>query len=368
MRIIDRYITQNIILTFLSVILIFCVLYVLIDSASNLDDFISQKISFPVVVKYYMTYLPVILIQTSAMAALIAVLLTFSNLSNHNEVVALRSSGMAFWQISRSTIFLGFVLTALVFFLNENYLPGAEAKAKKIKSENFAQDTERNPQKKPVVKNLTFYGLKNRLYFIDSFDPNTYELAGITIISYDDAQNIKEKIVALNGKWTGIAWKFIQCHVTSFANTVDAPTTVKVYQEKLMDIKETPQDILKQKLDVTSMNIKQLKDYIRRFSNSGAKRALNNLEVDYHQKIAFPMANIIIILVSLPLALTVTSRRAQTLIALGIAILIGFLYYVLNAVGLALGKGGFFPPVVSAWIAPFLFLLAAFYLIQKRFQ
>ena len=125
---------------------------------------------------------------------------------------------------------------------------------------------------------------------------------------------------------------------------------------------------MRQRLDVTSMNIRQLHDYIVRFSNSGAKKALNNLRVDLHQKIAFPSRNIIIMLVGLPLVLMTGRRKAITFTSIGIAIAIGFFYYVIEAVGLAFGKGGYFAPVISAWIAPVIFLAAAIYLIKIRFN
>jgi lipopolysaccharide export system permease protein len=368
MRILDRYIARNIVSVFFLVILIFCLIYVLIDSATNLDEFISRKVPLSVLVTYYLSFLPTIIVQTSAMACLIAVLITFSTLNSHNEIIALRTSGMTFWQISKPAITLSLILSAMIFFLNERYIPQAEMMVKKIQNENMNLEGSRKLKKKAKIENLTFYGLKNRLYFIDSFDPNTYDLEGITIISYDEAQNIKEKIVALDGKWSGIAWKFRQCHVTSFAESINAPTRVKIYQEKLMDIKETPEDFLRQRLEVKSMNIQQLQDYIQRFSNSGARRALNNLKVDLYQKMAFPLTNLIIVLVSLPLTLTIAARRMQTLAAITIALLISFLYYVCNAVGLALGKGNLLNPLTSAWLAPIIFLGIAYYLIRTRFE
>nr|MBP7163588.1 LptF/LptG family permease [Candidatus Omnitrophota bacterium] len=86
------------------------------------------------------------------------------------------------------------------------------------------------------------------------------------------------------------------------------------------------------------------------------------------QKYSFPLTNIIIVLVALPLPLSTGRRRAQTFSSLGIAIAIGFLYYVTNAVGLALGKGGIFPPLLAAWLAPVIFTGTALYLIKYKFR
>jgi len=134
-----------------------------------------------------------------------------------------------------------------------------------------------------------------------------------------------------------------------------------------MDIKETPEDFLKQRLSVESMNIKDLSSYISKFSESGAVRALNNLRVDFHQKIAYPFGSFVIILVGLPFAMMIKGRRRSTFASVGIALGIGFLYYVLNAVCLALGKGGLFPPLLAAWASPLLFSGIAFLLIESNF-
>ncbi|MBU0467805.1 MAG: LptF/LptG family permease [Candidatus Omnitrophica bacterium] len=368
MRIIERHIASSIIKIFISTAFVFCLLYILIDTTSTLDEIIDRKVPFSILVEYYLSYIPLILIQTSPIACLIATLFTFGALNNNNEIIVMRASGLNFWQITKPAICFGLIVSALIFWINEKYVPDANSNLQKIRLENMILKADRDKRQK-AIKNLTFYGKKNRLYFIDTFNPQDFELNGITIIEHDNNANIEQKIVALNGKWTGIAWKFFQCQVTSYEpGEINVAKKIKVYPEKLMDSKmETPEDFLKQRLDVNSMNIKQLHEYIKRFSNSGAVKALNNLRVDLHQKIASPFGNFVIILVGLPFALIVRSRKRSTFTSLGIAILIGFLFYVANAVALALGKGGLFPPILSAWIVPVIFTGVAIALIETYF-
>lgn len=369
MRIVDRYILKSIIRIFCSCVLVFAFLYVLIDIASNLDDLIERKVNAEIIAQYYATFLPIIIVQTSSIAILIATLFTYSHLNHNNEVIALRTSGMNFWRIAKPAIFFSLFISALTFWINERVVPQAEAVSSKIKNEHMNVSISDRHKTTRKIHNLTFYGLKNRLYFIDSFDPGTYELEGITIIGYDEQQNIKEKIVALKGHWVGLAWKFFTCQVSEFQDAdIKIPAKVKVYDEKLMDIRETPQDFLRQNLNVTSMNIGQLREYIQKFSNSGAVKALNNLRVDLHQKMTFPLSGIVLILVGLPFALMTGRRKAVTFTSLGIAIIIGFLYYVTNAVGLALGKGGLFPPMMAAWLAPAIFAALGLYFIKTKFN
>jgi len=87
-----------------------------------------------------------------------------------------------------------------------------------------------------------------------------------------------------------------------------------------------------------------------------------------HQKITFPLRNFVIVLIGLPFALmSVGKRKAMTFTSIAIALVIGFLYYVSDAVGLALAKGGALLPWEGAWMTPITFTLMAIFIILKNF-
>jgi lipopolysaccharide export system permease protein len=370
MRILDRYILRSILVTFAGTVFTFAFLFILIDLFSNLQDFIQKNVGMTVIVQYYLSFLPSIIVQTSTMACLIAVLFTYSSLNAHNEIIAIRASGMNFWQITRPALVFALFVSALVFLVNEKFVPQSSMVNQEIRDTQIKVSPSQKGHGLPPIHNLTFYGLKNRLFFIDTFDPNTSELSGITIIGHDHNQNLVEKIVALRGQWTGIAWKFYNCQIASYASSLPnvPPTEIKVYSEKLMDIKETPKDFLRQRMDINSMNLRQLHGYIKRFAGSGALKTLNNLRVDLHQKITFPLRNFVIVLIGLPFALmSVGKRKAMTFTSIAIALVIGFLYYVSDAVGLALAKGGALLPWEGAWLTPIFFTLMGLFIIIRNF-
>ncbi|MBF0489445.1 MAG: LptF/LptG family permease [Candidatus Omnitrophica bacterium] len=369
MRIIDRYILKSILSIFFGMVITFAFLFILIDTFGNIQDFIEKHVPWTVIGQYYLSFLPMIIVNTSTMACLMATLFTYSNLSSHNEIVAIRTSGMNFWQVTRPALIFSLVVSAAVLLVNECFVPQSSLVNQQIRENQIKVTVSEKKKGIPIIKNFTLYGLKNRLYFIDTFDPNTNTIVGISIIGHDRNQNLIEKIVALKGEWTGIAWKFHNCQITAYNSALpNMPGEVKVYPEKLMDIKETPKDFLRQRLDVTAMNIRQLNDYIGRFSDSGAIRTVNNLRVDLFEKIALPLRNIVIVLAGLPFVLTSAGKRkAATFTSIGLALIIGFLYYVLDAVGLALGKGGGLPPWSCAFVAPVIFLTIGLTAIKSKY-
>jgi len=368
MRILDNYITGSIVRIFLSTIMVFCFLYILIDLASHLDDFIANKVGISVIFSYYLTFLPVIFVQTSPIACLLSVLFTYSSLNNSNEIIALRASGLNFWKITRPAIIFGCIAAALVFLVNEKFVPQSTSISADIKKDQINLSAEKRSGKPQPVSNLFFYGMNNRLFFIDKYDPAEKILEGLTIIGQDEKQRMTSKIVALKVIWTGTAWKALQCQISTYnEHNEENSSEILFFKEKVLDVRETPADLLKQRNSVSSMNIRELKQYIRRFKGSGAVAAINNLKVDLHQKIAYPFACIVIIFAGLPFALATGHRKGLTFASIGIALVIGFLFFVVNAMGLALGKGGILHPVMAAWLAPLFFIATGIYSARKLF-
>lgn len=374
MRLTERYSLIQILTVFILTVAVFMVLFILIDAASNLDEFLENRVSWMVLGRYYLNYIPYVLTESACLAAVIAVMLVFSNMHQNFEIIALRASGLNFWQISRPALGFAVLIGAVVLWLNDRVVPQAMMHTRTIK-EHHIKKTPSPKKQKDIIHNLTFYGLDNRLYFVDTYDPNTQQLEHITVIAFKtpsadqkEAAVIQEKITALSGQWTGIAWKFRNVRITQFVRDPTPRTVVRFYREKLMDIRETPQDFLKQRLDVRLMNFQELKDYIARFANSGATGAINSLKVDLYQKAALPLRTLGLVLFCLPFAMSGTVRRAASFINLGLALLAGFLYYGCEAIALAFGKGGLLPPLVAVMTAPVIFLGAAGVVIAQRFE
>jgi lipopolysaccharide export LptBFGC system permease protein LptF len=90
---------------------------------------------------------------------------------------------------------------------------------------------------------------------------------------------------------------------------------------------------------------------------------VRNLSVDRYHRIISPFTSLFIILIGIPFALKI-KKRATGLSSFGVALVVGFLYYVANAVSIALGKSGTIPwPLVSASLAHLLVLFFSLWMI-----
>jgi lipopolysaccharide export system permease protein len=131
-----------------------------------------------------------------------------------------------------------------------------------------------------------------------------------------------------------------------------------------MTISETPKDFLTQRQRPDIMTTSQLQDYLWKLSKSGAKSVIKRIKVELYQRFALPFTNIVIILLGIPFALKM-QKRATGIASLGISIIMGFLYYVLNAVSIALGMAGKLPPFLAAFLSHIIAFSFSIYMISK---
>jgi lipopolysaccharide export system permease protein len=127
---------------------------------------------------------------------------------------------------------------------------------------------------------------------------------------------------------------------------------------------ETPKDFINQRQRSEAMTIAQLENYIWKLSKSGATSVIRSFKIDLYQRYAFPLTSLIIILLGIPFSLMMR-KRATALSSIGLSIMVGFLYYILDAVCIALGRGGMLTPVISAFSSHAIVGIFSLYFIKS---
>jgi len=365
MRILDRYILKSVISVFISCVFLFLFLYVIIDLLSNLGDMFKHHANLTLLFDYYISYLPVIFVQVSPFACLFSTVYTFAKLNHQNEIIAMRASGLSIMKISHNVLIFGFVVSLAVFWVSDKIVPGALIENEKIRDQMEGVSGKNKGEKSETLNNLSMYGLKNRLFFISKFNLSSRTMEGITILEQDENQNLTKKIVATKGVYEDGLWKFSRCITYNFnsnGQVIDEP----VYMEnEIMAIPETPADFANQRQKPELMSIRELLNYIWRLSRSGATSVIRNMKVELYERFTAPFTNLIIILLGIPFSFLMR-KRATGLSSIGVSLVVGFLYYILNAFCLALGKTGWvLTPALAACASHFIVLSTSLYLISK---
>ncbi|MGE5197710.1 MAG: LptF/LptG family permease [Deltaproteobacteria bacterium] len=363
MRILDRYVLKSVLSVFLTCLFTFLFLYIIIDVVSTLDDILKQKVNIYVLLQYYASYLPIIFVQVAPFSCLLSTIYTFGKLNRSNELIAMRASGLSIFQITKTAIIFGLIISIFVFWVNDRFVPPSIALTKRIKDQMETGTKKSRDKDYETITNVSMYGMHNRLFFVNKFSLALNSMEGIIILEHDRRQDITRKIVAAKGVYKDGHWIFYQCVTYNLDTNGQLIGEPHYLEEEAMDIQDTPRDFLNQRQRPESMTIAQINDYINKLSSSGATTVIRNLKVDLYRKFADPLTSLIIILLGIPFSMKI-KKRAAGLASLGLSIIMGFLYYVLNAVGLALGKGGIIIPIAAVSLSHTVALITSLHLIN----
>ena len=122
--------------------------------------------------------------------------------------------------------------------------------------------------------------------------------------------------------------------------------------------RETPEDFATEVRTPDQMTFAQLRRYIETIRRAGY--SAEELSVKLWTKTSWPALSVVMALIALPFAFKIGKRGA--LYGIGIALVLGILYWIVFAIFTKFGEVGNLPPILSAWSANILFAIAAVYL------
>jgi lipopolysaccharide export system permease protein len=362
MRIIDKYIVKGFVTPFVWCLFMFVVMAVIIDIFSFIEDIVKFHIPASSIFAFYVYYTPSILIQVAPMAMLLSTIFVLSNLNKHNEIIAMKSSGISLWRIMVPMLMFGLIISMLTFIVNDRVIPISSKVASSIRRDELEKEKRKDRQQK-IVNNVAIYGSGNKIFFARSYDIDKKILNDVIIHEHDAKESLISKITAQNAVWTGKAWKFNRVIMYRIDNSGQILGEPLFYESKTIMLKEKPSDFANREWVADYMSYGELKKYIKNFKGTSAK-VIRSLMVDLHYKVSFAFINLIIILIGAPFAMMNT--RGGVMIGVGMAIVIGLLYYAFIAISLAFGKAGILPPILSAWLGNIVFSIVGVYFINKR--
>src|SRR3989338_6436471 len=352
MRIIDRYLIRSFLGPFLYCLILFSVLFVVIDCFNHLDDYVQHDAPIRLIVVYYFYLLPSVLIQIVPIAVLVSILFGLGHLNKHNEITALKAGGVSAFHILSPYIFIGILISFALFLANEIIVPKYMINSTSIMNSLILKG--KSNMEERSIKNATLYGKQNRIFFAREMELLTGTLYDVIMLEDNKGQVIKSKLTATKAKYKEGRWIFYEAmryNMDAKGNVLGDP---EFAAEIEMDLPEKPTDFIHESSQIEFMNAKELKAYIHNLQGS-SRKLIWKLNVDFHQRIAFPFISLVVILIGAPLA--IRTGRGNVMRGIGTSFVVIVLYYGINSICLALGKGQHISPPLAAWFSNLLFAL-----------
>jgi lipopolysaccharide export system permease protein len=360
MRIVDRYLIRGFAAPFFFCVTLFTVMFVVIDSLNNLDEYIKHSVSLKVIFSYYFTLLPTLVVQMVPLATLVAILYILGNLNRHHEIIAMKASGISSFQILSPYLFTGILLSFAILLTNENIVPQSSITSRAIFDGLILKGKEDMSER--AIKNVTLYTSDNRMIYAREYEIHSQSLHDVIILENNADQSLRSKMIAKSAEYQNGEWVFrdvMRYEVNRRGDMLGEP----VYSTTLaLTLPEKPENFLKEASQVEFMSAKQLKEYIENLKGT-SKKLVRSLWVEFHYKLAFPFVSLMVMLIGAPLALR--AKRGSAVMGIGTSLVIVFAYYGLHSFCIAMGKGGYLPPFVAAWFSNLLFAGVGIYLIRE---
>ena len=342
MRTLDRYLARQLFPVWLWCMVVFLFISCLVDLFGHLDEILQYRVALPVLLQYYLNFLPIIFIRSCPLAMLFGTAFVATRLARYHEVLAMNAGGISLIRMSIPFLFIGWLISLLVFFVNERIVPRTSATFERLRQETFHGHFDQIH-----LENIAIMDDANRLYHARVFDSSRDELTDLTILEHDEHNHPKRSLYAHQAFYTPKGWLLRYGTVTR----VDAQGALigepQPFFERLSALPVTPDSFKQSERNPDLLRIAQLRQLIYHLKRLGITN-VRHYEVELAAKLAFPLMNLVICLIGFVGA--TTRHRRGHLQGLGISLLWGMAYYVGVAIGHGAGKDGLLPALAAVWL------------------
>lgn len=360
MKIIDRYLVKQFIQTILFGLLAFTLLFVVIDMMENLDDFIDQNVPGMLILQYYLVFMPEIIRLVTPVAVLLSSLFTAGKMSSLNEITAIKAGGISLYRFMAPFIIVSFFISLMSVYIGGYLVPMAN------KHKVFIEQTY---MKKGIVyfgSNIFFQDTKSRIVTINYYDIANKQAHQISIQEFNpvDKTRLIKRTDALRMKFDEQkkCWTLMNGTIRTISDTTEVLQKFIEYEYYGLNFK--PDDVMKKQRKPEEMSLTELSEFAAEQKRTGNDPT--SILIEYQSRIAYAFASVVVVFFGLPIS--ANRRRGGLAIQFGINLLITFVYLVFMKVSQAFGKNGVLDPLITAWIANFIFLVAAAFNIKKALK
>jgi len=332
----------------------FLMLWIVLDLLDNLSDFIQYHARLTDVLHYYLIVLPEAIVLILPMSLLLGVLFCLSNLGKHNELIAMRASGLSVTRLAMPLLAIGALAATVVFAVNEAFVPRAKERADAFMS------ILRGRGEKYVLENFFYFNAaEHRDWYVHRFNTRSGEMDHVEVRQQKPDGSPDIEIFADRAHWAESKWTFYDADIYDYKQT----KPIHVAETNFPAIKESPKRLAVEARKPDQLTTSELRHYIRVMLRSGRKARLAEYQVIYDYRYAFPLTSLLVVWIGIPLGMRV-SRRGPML-GVGMALLLVVAYYFMSNIALAMGKGERIPPLLAAWLTNVVFSVVGGVLLAR---
>ena len=358
MRLLDRYVLKRFLEAYFYCIAAFFSIWLIFDISDNISTFLDDRISLGMVVSYYLTQIPQILVILLPISLLLALLFSLGRMSRTNEIVSMLTAGVSVPRLLLPLIVVG-VLTAIVSgALNYSLAPHAELARKSY------FDALR-PQVGALWGQIFRNRADNRTWFLQRLRPGQNEFLTIQVLQQDENNNIVKSYFATSAVYhpEDKTWEMRLARTVTYDLMGNIEGEENFESLIIKDWSETPFRLASTNMRAELLSLPELRDYLR-LNSDFPQSLLAPFSTHLQFRMALPWTCLVVVFLAAPLGIGFS--RGGILSSVATAIGLVFLMNFLTHLFLALGEGDRIAPWAAAWTPNFLFAAVGLVLLYLR--
>ena len=367
MSIITRYLLRQFVGPLFVCLVTFNGVFILFDLFGQLSRFIEADLPFDKVLLYYAGVICMYSHWFLPASCMLATLYSMWQLSHHNELTAMRASGISFHRLTFPFFFVALIVGILDWSTAEYLTPGLAAWSDKMKSSQFkAADHER-------TENLLFVTENRRWRFasVDTSDEAGFANAQTNVVITQEIDESQSSVISADSARyaDGIWWlsnptftaltsngDFIPENNAGIAGDKAGKKNVPSFFP-FPEFTETPHDMLLANREWMYLGSTDMFRILRKTGGNNEKW------VDFWYSLAAPWTCIVITLFAIPAGITGARQSIFRGIALTFAIF--FIFYGVTLSLQFFGQHGYLPAFLAAWLPNLAFLAIGLNLYRR---
>ncbi len=360
MKLLDRYVLRQFVTPVIYCLLTFCMVFVIFDLFEHLSDFIKARTPLLAIGEYYLCVLPALAVYIVPISLLLGLLYGLWQMTRHNELTAMRASGVGLLRIAMPMLLVGVAASMLVSVLLELVAPGASYWA-----EQFIVRQERGEDlSMRFAFDLPYKNERDhRIWAIRRFDLINHEMQDVKLVQQRADGSDVETIHAAEARFYDNRWWFFDAMQQKYdlSNNPLGPAE-KVPLMEMRELTETPSDFANEVKNPVFLSAWELWKFVQSHRNLSGKTQARYM-VDMHARLAMPWTCLVVVLFGLPFGIHTARQGAFAGIIMALATFFGF--YILMLMSQWMGKQEMLPPLLSAWLPNAVFLGLGLLLMRK---
>jgi lipopolysaccharide export system permease protein len=348
-----RYVASEFIRLFLLFVLSAPLLFIIGDLTEHLDTYMGRGLTTGQVALSYIYQLPLFVLYAFPIAALIATVFTVNGMTRHSEISAAKAGGVSFHRLMAPLPVLGVVLTLAAVGLSE-LVPVTN----RLRAEILGESTRMRMSRADFV----YRARDGRVFSIRRLDVESGRIVGLAVEREGNEPEVPGMhVTARTATYEDDGGWVLQDGILRLLSGPGNEHSFQFAELRPRGFRERPDQLLAQPKNPDEMSYAELQEFIEIIQRTGGRPL--GLMVKQAQKIAIPVATLVIILFGAPLA--TSSRRGGAAYGVGVSLAITIFYLMLFKVTGAAGATGAMPPLLAAWIPNMLFAGAAGVLLLR---